>query len=279
MDPKELIRAGKLSEARQHLINSVKSSPGDSGLRVLLFQVLSLMGDWEKAERHIDILAAQDVKAEAGVLSYRNLLHAERIRQEVNNLERRPDFLPKSPPYVEKFFLALEQIRQSDLKTAEASFDQLEADRPRVSGTVNGKPFVDIRETDSYLLFFVEAFVHERYVWIPFESIREMVLQAPESLFDLIWTPAHITAWDGLTLNCFLPVVYPDSAFADDDRIKMGRMTDWHPLGAAFFRGLGQHVYLFGEEEMPLLEIRELRMNRPDTATSADTEEDAKTDD
>ena len=279
MDTKELIRAGKLSEARQSLIGSVKSSPGDSGLRVLLFQVLSLMGDWEKAERHIDIVAAQDVKAEAGVLSYRNLLHAERIRQEVNQFERRPDFLPKTPPYAEKYFLALEQIRQGDLKTAEEIFDQLEEDRPRVSGTINGNPFVDVRETDSYLLFFIEAFVHERYVWIPFESIREMVLQTPKSLFDLIWIPAHITAWDGLTLNCFLPVVYPGSAFADDDRIKMGRMTDWHPLGAKFYRGMGQHVYLFGEEEVPLLEIRELTVNRPDPATSADTEEGAKDDD
>ncbi len=279
MDPKELIRAGKLTEARQQLIESVKSSPGDSGLRVLLFQVLSLLGDFEKAERHIDIIAAQDVKAEAGIMPYKNLLHGERVRQEVYHVERRPDFLPKTPAYAERYFLALEQLKNNEFESAEETFKLLEEDRPPLSGTLNDQPFNDIRETDSFLSYFIEAFVHERYVWLPFESIREMILPTPESLFDLIWIPAQITAWSGLTLNCFLPVVYPESPFHEDDRIKMGRMTDWHSLGGPFYKGLGQHVFQIGDEDVPLLEIRELMLNQPVAQKGAETEEGAETDD
>jgi type VI secretion system protein ImpE len=279
MDPKELIRAGKLSEARQQLIDSVKDSPGDSGLRVLLFQVLTLLGDFQKAERHIDIIAAQDVKTEAGIMPYKNLLHGEKVRQEVYNGERRPDFLPKTPAYAERYLLALEQLKNNEFESAEKTFELLEEDRPPLAGTVNDQSFADIRETDSFLSYFIEAFVHERYVWIPFEFIREMILPAPESLFDLIWIPARITAWSGLTLNCFLPVVYPESPFHEDDRIKMGRMTDWRQLGGPFYKGLGQHVFQIGENDVPLLEIRELMLNQPVTQEVAETGKGADTDD
>ncbi len=279
MDPKELIRAGKLTDARQQLINSVKRYPGDSGLRVLLFQVLSLLGDWEKAQRHIDIIAAQDVKAEAGIMPYKNLLQGERVRQEVYHLERRPEFLPKAPAYAERYFLGLEQLKNNEFESAEEIFELLEGDRPSPAGRLNDRSFVDIRETDSFLSYFLEAFVHERYVWIPFESIREMILPTPESLFDLIWIPAQITAWSGLTLNCFLPVVYPESPFHEDDRIKMGRMTDWRPLGGPFYKGLGQHVFQIGDEDVPLLEIRELMLNQPVTQEGAETGEGPETDD
>ena len=78
MDPKELIRAGRLSDARMQLIEEVKSSPANAGKRTLLFQVHSLLGEWDKAERHLEVLAAQDVSRETGVQVYKNLVQAER---------------------------------------------------------------------------------------------------------------------------------------------------------------------------------------------------------
>jgi protein involved in temperature-dependent protein secretion len=35
-------------------------------------------------------------------------------------------------------------------------------------------------------------------------------------------------------------------------------MTDWRELGGGLYQGVGQHVFLAGKEEKPLLEIREL---------------------
>ncbi|HAA04476.1 MAG TPA: virulence protein SciE type, partial [Syntrophobacteraceae bacterium] len=46
MEPKELIRAGRLTEARTLLTEAVKASPADMGLRTLLFQVLVFFGEW-----------------------------------------------------------------------------------------------------------------------------------------------------------------------------------------------------------------------------------------
>jgi len=74
----------------------------------------------------------------------------------------------------------------------------------------------------------------------------------------LIWAPCRITLWDGLTLNGYLPVLYPESGSVEDDRIKLGRLTDWRPLGGNFFRAVGQHVFDIGGRDVPLLEIREV---------------------
>lgn len=254
----DLIKAGNLSEARKQLIEEVKSAPGDTGKRTLLFQVLALYGEWDKAERHLDSIAAQDSSRETGVQGFKNLLQAERERLEVCDLKRRPSFIPKAPPFAERYFLVWEKLTDKRFQEAEDLFREIAGSHPALSGSVNGRPFTGFRDTDAFLSLFLEAVVHERYVWIPFEAIRELVISPPKTLFDLIWTPAQVTSWKGLTLNCYLPVLYPNSFLQEDDRLKLGRMTDWTHLGGPFSRGMGQHVFEIGDEDMAILEIREV---------------------
>jgi type VI secretion system protein ImpE len=226
--------------------------------------VLAFCGEWDKAERHLDAIGSQDVAADVGVQVYRNLICAERSRIEVSKLKHRPSFLPETPSYLEMYYAAWTKVGEQNIEEAKTLFDQIEAQRPAVSGTLNGKPFTGFKDTDSFLSLFLEGVVHERYVWIPFEAIRELVLSAPKTLFDLLWTTARITTWEGLTMNCYLPVLYPNSFTHEDDRVKLGRMTDWTPLGGPFVKGNGQHVFQIGEEEMGILEIREALFNPPD---------------
>lgn len=263
MDIKELIKAGRLNEARQQAIEGLKARPADQGQRTLLAQILFYLGEWDKAELHLDTLAAQNVKAEAGVQVYKNLIAAEKERLEVVARKRRPSFLPETPPYTEKYFLALEKITAGALSEAQELFAQIDRERPSISGTMNGKPFTGFKDTDTFLSLFLEAMVHERYAWIPFESIRELVLEPPKTFLDLLWATARITTWEGLTLNCFLPALYPRSYIAEDDRLKLGRMTDWIPLGGPFARGIGQHVYEIGSDDVAILELREVLFTLP----------------
>lgn len=87
MNSKDLIKAGRLSEARKQLVEEVKSSPADLGKRTLLFQVLSFCGEWDKADRHLDAIVTQDSSRQTGVQVYKNLVHAERERMEVVGLK------------------------------------------------------------------------------------------------------------------------------------------------------------------------------------------------
>ncbi len=263
MESKELIKAGRLSEARQQLTAEVKASPGDLSKRTLLFQVLSLCGEWAKAANHLDAIAQQDPAREIGVQVYRNLIQAERERHEAFRMNQRPSFLPQVPPYIEAYFSARQKVNEKKFDEARKLFEKIDAERPAIQGMRQGKPFRGFRDTDTFFSHFLEAIVHDRYVWIPVESIRELSISSPKTLFDLLWIETRITTWEGLSLNCFLPVLYPESCLHEDDRIKLGRMTDWVPLGGSFSKALGQHVFQVGEEERGILDIGEVVFSFP----------------
>jgi type VI secretion system protein ImpE len=257
MNAKDLIKTGQLSAARNELIGAVKSSPQDLNSRIMLFQVLAFCGEWEKARRHLEFIADQDASREIGAKTYLNLLEAEAERIEVLRYKQQPSFLPTAPEYAELYGSVRLKLAEREFDEARSIIYQIKDLIPEISGRLNGNPFVGFSNTDTQLSFFLEAFVHERYVWLPFETLRELSMPEPKTMLDLLWAAARVTTRDGLTLNCFLPVLYPDSFRHKDDRLKMGRMTDWTDLGSGFSQGVGQHVFQVGEEDIGILEIRE----------------------
>lgn len=265
MDTKELIRAGKLQEARIRITEQVKASPSDTAKRTLLFQVLAFCGEWEKADRHLDILAEWNPQAETGVQVYRNLLAAEKKRSEVFQGNARPSFMTRMPDWYEKLFLAREKLAKGSAAEAKRLLRTVESQESRQSGKLDGVPFEGFRDTDDFLAHFLEVFIHDSYLWFPFGSLREIVISEPKSQLDLLWVPARIATREGLAVGCYLPVLYPDSCRSDDDRVRLGRMTDWRELEGGFFQGAGQHVFLVGKEEKALLEMREIRFSEPAT--------------
>jgi type VI secretion system protein ImpE len=261
MDAKELIKAGNLSGALTQLNEEVKNSPSDPAKRTVLFQVLCYLGEWDKAERHLDLLAAQKSSAETGVQLYKNLIAAERERAEVARGERRPSFATKAPPYLELWFSARESIAQGNSAEAAASFARIEAELPQLDGTLNGKSFSGFKDLDASLSLFIELFIYERYLWVPVASLVELSVTQPVTLLDLLWSPGRIATRDGFVSQCYLPVLYPGTAASGDDRVRLGRVTEWRDLGEELYQGAGQHLYQAGGEEVALLELRELRFS------------------
>jgi type VI secretion system protein ImpE len=267
MDAKELIRAGKLQDARIRLTEEVKASPSDAAKRTLLFQVLAFCGEWDKADRHLDILSERDPQAETGVQVYRNLVSAEKKRRDVFLGNGRPSSMAKMPDWLENLFLAREKLAGGSVAEGKRLLRKIDSVVPGLSGELNGSPFEGFRDTDDFLAHFLEVFIHDSYLWFPFSSLREISVSEPKSQLDLLWVPARISTEDGLAVGCYLPALYPDSCRSDDDRLRLGRMTDWRETAGGFYEGTGQHVFLAGKEEIPLLEIRELRFI--DTKTGA----------
>ncbi len=261
MTAADLIKEGKLSEARKLLVQEVKSSPADAGKRTLLFQVLVFLGEWDKAGRHLELIATQDPRGAAGVQPYIDLIAAEKERLNVVSLKNLPSFLPETPPYFETYYTACKKLAEKNPEEAKEYFDQAYSQLPPISGTINGKPFSGISDTDSLLSPFMEVITHENYIWVPFEYIREIIIPAPQTLFDLIWIQSSVTTWEGLSMNCFLTVLYPESSQHEDERIKLGRRTEWSPLVGPFAKGVGQRVLQAGEEDISILEIREVRFD------------------
>ncbi len=261
MNITDLIKTGQLAQARKELIEQVRSAPGDTTARTLLFQVLLFCGEWEKAARHLEALASMDKEANPAHIHYAGIIRGEQERIRVIHGETLPSFLPKTPPYFDIYFQACTKLRNNDSEGAAELFSQAESKVPKISGTVNGSEFKGVCNTDSILSWFLETFAHGRYVWVPFEAIRELTISPPETLIDLIWATASLTTWEGLTLNCVLPVLYPESSLHENDLVKMGKQTEWLSLGGPFCRGVGQQVFEIGGQDLSILEITEMEFH------------------
>jgi type VI secretion system protein ImpE len=81
MTPLALYREGKLREAIKALGEELRSNPTDAKRRTFLFELLVFAGEFDRAEKQLDILAGANADAAAGTLLYRSALHAERTRQ------------------------------------------------------------------------------------------------------------------------------------------------------------------------------------------------------
>ena len=256
---KDLIHAGRLSDARKELIELVKTAPADTTNRTLLFQVLVYLGEFAKAESHLKILAGQDSERLPMFNSCQELLTAEKERVAVMSAKTPPSFLPDVPPGSSEYQELLTALAAGRGDEVEELREKLATEFGSVSGTVNGTPFTKFQDTDTALTWFLEAFVHERYLLIPFSAIRELNIAPPANFLDLCWISAQVTMWkDGLALNCYLPVLYGQSYEAEDELTRLGRKTSWSSLGGTAIKGAGQHVYETDSKDYSLLEIREM---------------------
>lgn len=259
MDSIDLIKANRLTEARDQLLDEVEHSPGDSGKRVLLFQVLSFCADYEQAENQLNQLASRDPRWQNAAIVYKGLLCAEKERAKVAAGERCPALLSPAPPYLEEHLLARQKLQGGKARQLTGFFREVEDETHAFCGTANGKLFQGFKDGDALLAPFLELFIHDRYLWLTFDDLKELFVSAPNTMLDLLWAPAQLTTWQGITTSCYLPVLYPGSSTHVDEMVRMGKMTHWRAIGGGLVQGAGQHIFKAGTEELALLEVRELR--------------------
>src|SRR6185503_13171881 len=95
---------------------------------------------------------------------------------------------------------------------------------------------------DSRLGPVLEAIINGRYYWVPFTRMRELTMEAPEDLRDLVWMPAHLDFENGGESLALIPTRYAGSESSTDGAIALARKTEWEAIGEEIFRGLGQRI-------------------------------------
>jgi type VI secretion system protein ImpE len=266
VDAKELLDAGQLSSAIEQLNQDVRSHPADSRLRTFLFELLCFAGDYERAERQLDVIGHQSATAEVGVQVYRNILTAEHSRRRLFSDGLRPDFLFDPPAYTHLHLDAINRLRETQQAEAEALIKQSEDARPSLKGELEGQAFTDFRDADDLLDPFLEVIVHNNYVWFPFEQISRLTISPPKRLRDLLWIPGTLESPLGPVGDVFLPVLYVNSSAHRDDQVKLGRMTDWKAVREGLVLGVGQRMFLIDGAERPMLEVREVAFDAAGSA-------------
>src|ERR1035441_1114961 len=81
MTVKELLDAGSLSAAIAQISTDLREAPADRVKRTFLFELLCCAGDLDRAEKQLDVVAAEGAARDIAIQPYRNVLNGERKRR------------------------------------------------------------------------------------------------------------------------------------------------------------------------------------------------------
>jgi type VI secretion system protein ImpE len=233
----ELFRAGKLTETIKTLGAELRDNPGDTRRRTFLFELLCFAGEYERADRQLEVLAQGGPSTELGVLLYRSALYAQRQREDMFVRGEFPNALPdEGVPVTTR------------------------------GGNLNGRTFQSLMDADSRVGARLEIFAAGNYLLLPLEHVSSIRIPAPKLLRDLLWTSAAIRtapSFQGAELGeVLLPVLSPFSWKHRDEIVRLGRMTVWEEEdGQDEAVPFGQKMWLVDGEEIPFLELRELEFD------------------
>ncbi len=263
------LRGGNLAESLRALQEQVRGDPASAKHRIFLFQLLVVMGHWDRAMTQLGVLAELDDGALAMVQTYREVLQCERLRAEVFEGRRTPVLLGEPEQWVALLIEALRLGGEGRAAQSQAVRSQAFDLAPATSGVLDGQRFEWIADSDPRLGPVLELVVNGRYGWAPFTRIRRLVLEAPSDLRDLVWLPAHVTWSNGGEAVAFVPVRYPGSEKSADDGIVLARKTEWLDQGNDLYFGLGQRMLVTDAGEYPMLEVRQVELDLDSAAAGA----------
>lgn len=261
-EAKTRLDAGNLSGAIEAALVAVKSSPNDVAARTFLFELSCFAGDWERAERQLDVIGHQDVKAMIGSKIYQQNFKAERDRANLFANGLKPEFLLAPPNYVEDLLSANNRLREGNVAEARQILDEVEEKRPAISCSVNGEAVSDFRDYNDTTMCVFEAILKETYVWLPMEQIEKIEFFAPKSLRDLYWVQANVAMTNGTGGEMFLPALYVNSWKSDNDQVRLGRMTDWRDAGEEIFIGEGLKMFWMDGKDKAILDLQNIEITQ-----------------
>lgn len=258
MDAERSLRAGAPWEALQMLQDEVRAKPADAKLRIFLFQLLCVLGEWERALKQLDLAATLDPAALAMAQTYREGILCELLRAQVFAGQKSPMVFGHPETWLALLIEALLREGRSEPASAQALRQQAYEQAPETAGVVDDQPFQWIADTDMRLGPVLEAVINGRYYWVPFARLARMLIEAPVDLRDCVWMPAHLQFDNGGEAVALIPTRYPGSESADDGLINLARKTVWEEQPAGFYRGLGQRVLGTNATEYGLMDIRDI---------------------
>lgn len=237
MQARQLFQSGRLDEAIEALGAEVRDNPTDAQRRAFLFELLCFAGEFDRAEKHLTVLGKANKNAEMGALLYHAALHAERLRAEMFEKQSFPSTTARN-----------------------------------IGGTINGQAFTSLSDADPRIGARLEVFAAGQYMWLPFEHIQTVRVEAPKKLRDLLWAPAIVRpaeSFKGLEIGeALLPVIAPQTFKHADPAVRLGRVTEWRELEDGSQAPVGQKMLLVDDEEFPILELRELEIAQVPAASA-----------
>lgn len=256
----QLFRAGRLAPAIQAANAAVRKMPADLGARVLLAELLVFAGNFERADVILEAAGETDPSASLVVAEFRQLLRGEMARRQLRESGRIPNFLREPTPSMQALLAAVVALRAGKAEQAVQKALEAERLRPRVQGEAVGSDFDDFRDVDDLSAGIFEVLTTTgKYYWIPTEIVLSIEFHPPRRPRDLAWRRATMSVHHGPDGDVYLPALYGIDPVEQRDAILLGRSTDWREDARGLVRGLGQRMFLVGDNDLSTMQLTSLR--------------------
>jgi len=257
-DALEQLKQGDPEGALRALQAEVRANPADAKRRVFLFQLLCVLGQWDRALSQLNVAGELDAGTLGMVQVYREALASEALRAEVFAGRRSPLIFGEPEQWMAVLLEALRVGAGGETDQSQSLREQAFEQAPASGGMLDGQRFEWIADADPRLGPMLEAVVNGRYYWVPLHRIAEIRFEKPVDLRDLVWLPVELKWANGGEAVGLVPARYPGSEQADDPSLKLGRRTEWLDAGAGAFVGCGQRMLATDAGEFPLMECRSI---------------------
>lgn len=247
-----------LDETLNELQSSIRASPEDAKLRVFLFQLLCVLGQWNRALEQLQICAKLDSSSVTMAQTYREVIRCETYREAVFSGRHRPQFLGSPDEWVGTLLASLDQVVLCNFTQADELRRQAFELAPEIAGTIDDVDFEWLADMDSRIGPLCELILNGMYYWVPFSKVRAIRMEAPKDLRDMVWMPVALTLVNDTEVFGFIPARYPESHTAPEDSIKLSRKTVWRDSGEDTCLGQGQKMWITDHNEYPLLNVRKI---------------------
>lgn len=260
-DPTELLKSGDLAGSLAALQAQVRAKPGDAKLRIFLFQLLCVMGDWNRAIAQLKLCAELDASAIPMAQTYREAIICEVYREKVFAGEKDPLIFGEPLEWVALMVEANKALASGNAAQAaslrDRAFDQINP----TGGSINGDRFDWIADADMRLGPLLEIIINGRYYWMPCSAIAKLKVDPPEDLRDAVWTAGQLTLQNGGEFVALIPSRYAGTVATGDHSAMLSRLTTWTDAGEETFIGTGQRLLTVGDTDLPIMELRTLEMD------------------
>ncbi|MFV0492510.1 MAG: type VI secretion system accessory protein TagJ [Pseudorhodobacter sp.] len=264
MQAEKLLKSGDLNAALAALQAGIRANSSDAKLRVFLFQLLCVMGDWKRAITQLKVSAELDPAATSMAQTYREGIICEVYREKVFAGEKAPLIFGEPQEWSALLIEALKTQAGGRSEDAAALRARAFEAAPAVSGRINGELFKWVADADMRIGPVLEAVVNGRYFWMPFNVIRSITAEPPADLRDCIWTPVNIVLQNGGDIVALIPTRYAGTADRGSDAEKLARQTSWTDAGAETYTGLGQRLLATDAGDTAIMDLRELMFDQTD---------------
>lgn len=261
MTPEDHLKSGDLDATLKALQDRIRADPADAKLRIFLFQLLCVLGDWKRAIAQLKVSAELDESATMMAQTYREAIICEVYREKVFAGQKEPLIFGQPREWLALLIEALKVLAAGRVQEAADLRARAFEAAPARAGMVDGTAFDWIADADMRLGPVLEVIVNGRYFWMPFHAIAALAMEEPCDLRDAVWTAATLTLVNGGEVAALIPTRYPGTPGTGNDAAMLARTTEWADLGAGTFVGTGQRLLTTQSADIALMDIRNLTMS------------------